>query len=137
MIPTTFRISRSLLFIDGQEYQALNFLKNNSYPEEVVMDLVKSHQYYIIVPALAQRKTFFSDIKQADLFGVDYQKRLSLQGNFLEKKLTKEETSELLTENNISYVYTQTNSFNKEQEKNYGLGIFFQNTAITIYLPLL
>ena len=136
MILTTFRVNRNILFISSQEYQALNFLKNNSYPEEVVMDLVKSHQDYIVVPALAQRKTFFSDTKQADLFGVDYQKRLALQKNFLEGKLTKEEVPKLLTENNISYVYTQTNSFSQEQEKNYGLDVFFQNNEITIYFPL-
>lgn len=136
MILTTFKVNRNILFISSQEYQALNFLKDNSHSEEVVMDLVKSHQGCIVVPALAQRKTFFSDTKQADLFGVDYQERLTLQNNFLEGKLTKEEIPKLLTENNISYIYTQANSFSQEQEKNYGLSVFFQNNEITIYFPL-
>lgn len=135
-IPTAFKSSYNTLFINNQEYQALNFLKNNSYSKEVVMDLVENHQDQIVVPALAQRKTYFSDTKQADLFGINYQERLNLQKNFLKGKLTKEKAEEFLRENNIAYIYTSTGSFNKEQEKKYELDIFFQNAEITIYLPL-
>lgn len=133
MVPTTFKTQPQVLFIDHQEYEALNFLKTKTELQAVVMDLVSSHEYYMVVPALAQRKTYFSGTKVADLIGIDYHQRLGVQEKLLRGELTKEEFSRITKENDISFIFSPTNSFDEDQEEKYGLKKVFRNSAVEIY----
>jgi hypothetical protein len=133
MVPTTFKPQHQAMLVDRQKYEALRFIKEKSQPQAVIMDLVPEDEYYLVIPALAERKTYFSDTKGADLIGIDCQERLNFQRRIANGQLDPQIVRQLLKENQISYLYTPTDLFDQRQAKNYHLETIFTNQTITVF----
>jgi len=87
------------LIISQAETEALAYLKNNTPRAAVVLAQSESATTLMKVPALAERRTWFTDEKSAQLIGGNYLPRLETQKWILENL-----SSQSLTENNISFV---------------------------------
>lgn len=135
--------------VTSREIDALNYLKDNSDEESLVLS-VPFDQYFktnfeglplpiyawystAYIPALASRRTYLSSEEQVDITGYD-------KGEYVEKMNKYFSQNDIawnkrfLAENGIDYVYIakdeQVEPINLDAN---GLGVFFENEKVIIY----
>jgi hypothetical protein len=103
--------------IDQKELDALDYLKNNTSKESVI--LTPPYNKYLdlhettpniwdwfdtgYVSAISARRTFLSDTEQVDIMGYDLEKRLRIQKQIFSESI--ENNIQLIKENNITHLY--------------------------------
>lgn len=140
---------KPLAIISNQQLQALNFLRTNSQPQEVILtvpfnkylkDQYKSEPRPInawystaYVSALSGRSTYFASEEQALITGYPVDKKLTKAKEFFAQTDTTF-NKKFLDEEGIKYLYIVKDELDKpinNQENN--LEIMFENDGVIIY----
>lgn len=104
--------------ISDAELAALNFLKQNSQENEVVITAPydKNLDFHQLTPdiwdwfdtsyvaAFTERRVYLADTEQVDIMGYDFESRLALQEQVFKSK-TPGEVANLMKDSRISYLY--------------------------------
>jgi uncharacterized membrane protein len=134
--------------ISNSEISALNFLKVNSKPDDVILtppyNQYAKNEYKknplpiyawfgtAYVSALTNRTTFLSCEEQLYTMGYDVNARLDLENKFFSQK-DFEFNKNFLKSNNIAYVYVQTPWKYSLREEDNNLTKAYSNDEVTIY----
>ncbi|MDP3733582.1 MAG: hypothetical protein Q8Q91_03475, partial [Candidatus Daviesbacteria bacterium] len=140
---------KPLAIISNQQLEALNFLRTNSQPQEIVLT-IPFNKYFkerykseprpinawystAYVSALSGRSTYFTSEEQALITGYPVEKKLARAKEFF-AQIDFSFNKKFLDEENIKYLYVVKDELDKPlrvQENN--LEIMFENTEIIIF----
>lgn len=134
--------------ITNEELEALNFLKNNSKKEEVVLNAPFNKNLnskfdkqpwpiYVwystaYIPALTGLRTYLSSEEQALITGYPIEERLNKVKIFFQDK-DPEIKREFLKENKIDYIYLAKEEIETPFTNGLDLQVFFENKESIIY----
>jgi hypothetical protein len=132
--------------IPQAEVKALNFLKNNSDGDAVI--ITPPYNPYLdtkevpppiwdwfdtsYVAALSERQVYFADYEQVDIMGYNYKPRLEFQKLFFDSE-TPNITSKELKDKGISLIYFPTYLKPKRDPKKIGLTKIYSNSEVEIW----
>jgi len=140
--------AHSNAIIDNNEISALNYLKNNSKPTDIILtppfDNGSKYDYKTsplpiyawsatgYVSSLTDRSTYLSDEEMASQTGYPVNERLSNENEFFSQKDFNYNIN-FLKENNIAYIYVPTPRKYSLQEEDNHLTTVFSNDEVNIY----
>jgi hypothetical protein len=132
--------------ISVKELEALNFLKKqpagtvltlpydsrlkDKYNPPLPLEVYESTSY---VSAFSKKPVFLEDIVNPEIIGVDYRGRLNTIRDFMR---IKDQSSKILKDNNITYVYAPSLYNFQVDEGRMGLKNIFSNEEVKIYKVL-
>ena len=143
----------ALALVSNQELEALNFLKQNSSPKDIVLTkpfdrwkyLAYPHQPWPIsvwnstayVSAYTSRQTYLTDEGQIQILGINPEERLEKINLFFNPKTSVTNKKEFLLSNNIKFLYLRKDQINSEEKNSLSqlnLKKIFENNEVEIYV---
>lgn len=137
-----------LAVISNSEIQAINFLKNNSGPEDIVLNYpfdkylrnsfekspLPIYAWYstAYISALSGRPTYLSSEEQGEITGYHVKERRALIENFF-ADIEATQSSEFLEKNHIKYIYLPKKESDQDLSLNNKNKKIFENSEVRIY----
>lgn len=127
--------------IPSAEYEALVFLKNYTPPDAVILTGPNSsHSYFLKIPGIAGRRTYFSGEKTAIITQAPYRQRQQNQFVFFSPSTPFQEKINFLKDAKISHIYLESQAERagllKLTETGFPLKKIFENQAAVVYQVL-
>ncbi len=113
--------------VPKEEITALNYLKENTDINSIIMVDPLFDNSKMKVTALAERRTFYTGGNLPWLLGIDDSYRKGVQQKFFSDGTDKKYISNIITNNSINYIYTSSPIFSQEYP------IVFSNSKVLIY----